>query len=102
MHNFICKNHNQAWNGYISNFHNQGVHFEFTIQSRTSIMIISGKTSRGYFACMPDFNAGCHLADLCDVSWNTEKLTKVLEKVDGITVAYALKSLAETLKYPKF
>ena len=51
---------------------------------------------------MPDFNAGCFLADLNDVFWNMERLTKVLGKVDGITVANALVSLSEIIKYPEF
>lgn len=44
---------------------------------------------------MPDFGAGCHLASLKDKFWNTEKLTEVLGKVDGITVASALYALAD-------
>ena len=45
---------------------------------------------------MPDFNAGCHLTDFQDIFWNTERLTKVIGKVDGITVATALKMLSDT------
>ena len=81
---------------------NYGSHYEFMIQSRSSIMVILGKSSTGYFACMPDFNAGCHLAFLNDVFWNTERLSMVLGKVDGITVASALVFLAEKIHYPEF
>ena len=42
---------------------------------------------------MPDFGVGCHLVDLKDIFWNTEKLTAVLGEVDGITVASALYAL---------
>lgn len=56
-----------------------------------------GQTTSGHFACMPDFGAGCYLADLKDIFWNTEKLTAVLGKVDGITVAYALSSISDQL-----
>lgn len=79
-----------------------GTHYEFLIQSRSSIMVVFGKTSRGYFACMPDFNVGCHLVNLNDVFWNTEKLTQVLGTVDGVTVATALVTLANDLNYPEF
>jgi hypothetical protein len=51
---------------------------------------------------MPDFDAGCHLVSLNDVFWNTERLTKVLGIVDGVTVAYALLLLFEELGYPEF
>ena len=65
-------------------------------------MVIFGKTSRGYFACIPDFDAGCHLANLNDVFWNAERLTTALGIVDGVTVAYALLHLWEELGRPEF
>lgn len=64
-------------------------------------MVLFGETSRGGFACMPDFGAGCHLTDLKDKFWNTEKLTQVLGKVDGITVATALCALADRMRITK-
>lgn len=48
---------------------------------------------------MPDFRVGCHLTDLKDSFWNTEKLIQVLGKVDGITVAAALSSIANEIKF---
>ena len=65
------------------------------INSRSIIMVLFGRTSRGGFACMPDFGTECHLTDLKDKFWNTKKLTEVLGKVDGITVATALYALAD-------
>lgn len=102
MYTFTCKNNKETWNGTITMFKNQGDCYEFTIQSRSSIMVIFGKISRGYFACMPDFNVGCHLVNLNDAFWNTERLVTILGKVDGITVANALVSLADVMKYPEF
>lgn len=72
------------------------------IQSCSSIMIIFGETSRGFFACIPDFNAGCHLVHLNDIFWNSERLCEVLGKIDGITVASALAFLSKQLRYPEF
>lgn len=102
MVTFTCKNRKDTWDGIITMIRNQGDHYEFTIQSRSSIMVIFGKTSRGYFACMPDFNVGCHLVNLNDAFWNTERLTKILGKVDGVTVANALVALCDVLQYPEF
>ena len=62
----------------------------------------SGKHQVGYFACMPDFNVGCHLANLNDIFWNSERLSNVLGKVDGITVANALVAVYDVLNYPEF
>ena len=68
------------------------------IESRSGIMVVAGKTTRGLFACMPDFEVGCHLVNLEDTFWNTEKLTEILGKVDGITVSSALSHINST--YP--
>jgi hypothetical protein len=102
MITFTCKNRKEVWKGSISGLKNYGSHYEFWIISRSSIMVMFGKTSRGYFACMPDFNVGCHLVELNDVFWNTEKLVKVLGKADGITVASAFVALSEVIQYPEF
>lgn len=88
----------ERWNGIIPRIIKHGSHYELRIESRSGIMVLFGKTSQGGFACMPDFGVGCHIVDLKDTFWNTEKLTAVLGKVDGITVAEALCALAEKLE----
>jgi hypothetical protein len=102
MNTFICKHRKKSWVGCISSFKAYGTHYEFSIQSRSSITIVFGRTSQGYFACMPDFDAGCHLANLNDVFGNMERLTAVLGVINGITVAYALLHLWRELGYPEF
>ena len=93
----ICKHGRKTehWKGMITDVINHGSHYEIWIKSRSGIMVMFGKTSRGGFACIPDFSVGCHLVDLKNIFWNTEKLTDVLGKVDGITVARALYFLDE-------
>lgn len=100
MNTFKCIYKKKSWVGSITSFQKNGDYFEFMIQSRSSIMVIFGKTSRGYFACMPDFKRGCHLVHLNDVFWNTERLIATLGVADGITVASALSFLATELRYP--
>lgn len=102
MNTFICKHKKQSWVGHIAAFKDYGTHYEFRIHSRSSITVIFGKTSQGHFACMPDFNVGCHIANLNDIFWNTERLTAVLGVADGVTVAYALLHLWKKLEYPEF
>lgn len=85
----------ERWNGTIPGIVRHGSHYEIRIESRSGIMVVFGGTTRGGFACMPDFGAGCHLVDLKDIFWNTERLAAVLGEVDGITVARALYALAE-------
>lgn len=100
---FKCKmkssNNIETWNGEIKRIINYGNHYEIFIVSRSSIMVVFGKTSRGLFACIPDFNTGCHLVAFEDYFWNNEKLTEILGKVDGITVATALYYLNKEYKF---
>ena len=57
---------NEKWNGVVSRLTKHGQYYEMLIQSRSRIVVIFGKSSQGGFACMPDFGAGCYLADLKD------------------------------------
>ena len=99
---FMCsigdKNHppSKSWEARIEYIKNYGSHYEMRIQSYYgSILIFFGKTAFGYFACIPDFQAGCHLSYLKDTFWNTEQLTRIVDEVTGITVAQALCSAAD-------
>ena len=102
MNTFNCTYRKKIWTGSITMFENYGSHYEFMIRSRSNIVVLFGKNSREYFACMPDFNVGCHLVNLNDILWNTERLIEVLGVVDGVTVASALLFLAKELCYPEF
>ena len=92
------KHGSENWAGRITAFKSYGAHYEIKIESRSWILVIFGKTAQGAFACMPDFGAGCHLVNPRDKFWNTEQLTRILGKVDGITVATALYTIADKLK----
>ena len=89
------ENEIETWKGEIKKIINYGSHYEIFIESRSSILLVFGKTSRGGFACIPDFEAGCHLVDLRNIAWNTEKLVSALGRVDGITSAAALYKLSK-------
>lgn len=99
--NFVCQQKTEdgveEWQGYISNIVNHGSHYEFRIESRSGLTVIFGKTSFGNFACLPDFDAGCHLATLDDEFYNTERLSAAINPVDGITIAKALKVLSKMI-----
>ena len=76
----------ETWTGSISYLNYFGSHYEMCIQSRSSIYVLFGKSRDGYFACIPDWQAGCHLVDLKDLFWNTESLSQSLGETDGITL----------------
>ena len=87
----------EEWEGRITSLVNYSSHYEMQIHSRSGITVLFGETSSGNFACVPDFEVGCHLADFSDVFYNTERLTAVMNPVDGITVAKALSAIADKL-----
>lgn len=88
----------EKWTGKIISLEDFGSHYQMRIESRSGITVLFGKTSFGNFACMPDFNAGCHLASFNDEFYNTEKLISVLNPIDGVTVARALYVLFDNHK----
>jgi len=85
----------ESWSGMITKLTKFGSHYELKIESRSGFIVVIGKTNYGNFACIPDYDVGCHLAALKDLSWNSERLREIMNKVDGITLAYALQAVAE-------
>lgn len=85
----------ENWYGLITKLTNFGSHYELKIESRSGFVLVIGKTSYGNFACIPDYDIGCHLSSLKDLFWNSERLCKIMNKIDAITVAHALKAFAE-------
>jgi hypothetical protein len=52
----------ETWYDNIKNFTLHSNYLEFQIISRFSINVICGKGERGYWACIPDYMAGCDLS----------------------------------------
>lgn len=94
---FDCCYRKEMWTGEISMFNDYGSHIEMRIESLSSITVLFGRSSLGYFACMPDFKASCHLIHPENETYNKEKLISVMNPIDGITVARALNVLFENL-----
>ena len=90
---FFCKSSKRKWSGQITKVINYGSHYEMRIESLSGITVLFGKTSMGTFACMPDFQAGCHLAELNNEFYSKEKLMGVINPIDAITIAKALNAL---------
>jgi len=93
---YKCKNNkNQEWLGQITMLKSYGSYVEINIISRSALWVICGKGERGFWVCIPDYNAGCELSSLNDLFFNTERLTLALKnKVDAITIAKALSLLS--------
>lgn len=82
----------EEWTGEIVKMQCHGSYVELLIMSRSSLYVILGKGDRGFWACIPDYRAGCDLSyKLDDVFYNTGKLSMAMKnKVDAITIAEAL------------
>jgi len=102
---FICSycwenGKKESWSGKVAQIYSYGSHYEIFLQSRSSIRLLVGKTCSGFFACIPDFQAGCHLSSLNDLFYNQEKLLFAMDNdIDASTVAFALKHLSGILKF---
>lgn len=84
------------WFGTIVEFWNHNGYYEIFIQSRSSIRVLFGKSSYGWWACIPDWKAGSHLSGLEDRMWNLERLEMAMKnKIDAITVTHALCAIAK-------
>ena len=94
------KGETEYWDGVIDRILDYGGLYEIFIKSRSSIQVFIGRSSRGIFACIPDFRASCHISSLDDIFYNTENLIEAIDNsVDGTTVAFALRALAGILKF---
>ena len=88
----------QRWKGKISSLKKCNNCYEIFIDSRSTLRVIFGEASFGGFASIPDFEAGCHLINLSNQFWNTEKLISAIGNVDGVTVGQALYELSRNNK----
>ena len=69
--------------------------FEAVIEARGySYHIIFGSQINGGFLCIPNWNYGCELAALSDVSWNMDSILHndfdVLDYEEATAIAYGL------------
>jgi len=83
----------EHWSGAVTHLINHGSHYEIYISSRSGFVFIVGKYISGGFISIPAFNVGSDLADYGDYFWNKERLASIMNKVDAVTVAEALRTL---------
>ena len=87
----------EIWNGQITSYSINNKSIDTYVQNRSSFHIIIGKSTYGNYVCVPNFDIGCYLSTFGDIFWNTEKLVRLIGKVDGITVANEIKYANENL-----
>lgn len=97
---YICyhqtEKRKQQWTGHLNIYHISGEIFEVEITGRGSgFHAIVGSHRYGNFICIPCLEVGSGLASLSDVFWNLEQLSRQMNHIDAVTVAYALSQLAD-------
>lgn len=89
----------EKWLARVEEIHDNGKFSEVYISSRSSIRLIIGYGKWGNFVCVPDWKVGIFLADFRDFFWTSEKLCRLMGKVDGITAATVIKEIADIIEH---
>jgi hypothetical protein len=90
-------NRTVKWDGHVQLLR-AGNPSEMIVTARGSYFhVIFGESSYGRYLCIPNWGVGNELADLMDLFWNTERLSKSMKKVDAISVASALAAAKKAL-----
>lgn len=86
----------EKWAGEIQLLSWSGSRCEAEITGReTYFHLIAGKHRYGNYLCIPNHDVGSELSSYKDVFWNTERLSRRMDKADAVTVAYGLSHLEE-------
>lgn len=88
----------KTWTGQINKINGIKENCEMEVTSRGSYFhVLVGSYSYGKYLCIPNWDVGCYLADYSDIFWNTERLSKIINTIDAITIATALKEAGQIL-----
>lgn len=81
----------ETWRGCIHLiFKYPGLYEAEIIGRGTRFHIIAGSHRYGNYMCIPNHNVGSELSEYTDLFWNTEQLSRIMKKVDAVTVATGL------------
>lgn len=83
-----------TWTGTATLLRKLDAFAEIRISGRgTSLLVLVGEFRRGRFICIPDINVGCPLSRWDDIYWNIERLSRLMNETDSVTVAHGIKAL---------
>ena len=83
-----------TWTGTAMLYRKLDTFAEIQISGRgTSLFVLVGVSRRGRFICIPDINVGCPLSRWDDIYWNTERLFRLMNETDSVTIAHGIKAL---------
>ena len=78
---------------------------EMVVEGPSGYMtVIFGEYRRGeYYICLPDLDVGCPLSfDVQDVFWNSERLSKHMNRIDALTIAFAVADFAKKTGWERY
>lgn len=94
---FVCKarigRRQEEWEGKVTEVYHAGGCHEIWIQSRSGFVFLVGSYTSGHFISIPVYGVGSGLSGYEDYHWNQEKLRQIMNPVDAVTVAEALRTL---------
>lgn len=82
------------WTGTITTVRKTAGLTEAEVSGRGSTFtVIFGDYRNGHFLCIPDLDVGCPMSRWDDLFWNMERLGKLMNTVDAVTVASGIKAI---------
>ena len=86
----------ETWTGELHLLRGAPGQFEAEISGRgTCFHILAGRHEYGNYLCIPNHDVGCELSRFSDIFWNEERLSRLMRKVDAVTVAAGLAHLPD-------
>ena len=99
--NFTCRHtygdgEKASWTGTVLLIEQAGPQAVAHVRGRGSCFtIVIGKNGYGNYLCVPEADVGCRLSDWDDIFWNRERLSRLMNAVDAVTVVTGIKALME-------
>lgn len=88
----------ETWTGELHLLRGGSGQYEAEINGRgTYFHILAGRHKYGNYLCIPNHDVGCELSRFSDIFWNEERLSRLMRKVDAVTVAAGLAHLSTVI-----
>jgi len=99
--NLTTERKSSVWTGEIQNARITSEQIDADVVARGSYFrMIVGKSSKGNYLCVPNWNIGIQLANWTDYHWNYERLTNAYPKInrcDATSIISAIREMANLI-----
>lgn len=92
------ENHD-CWEGIISEFNDLGSFQRVVIEAYGSRLdVLCGECPSYRWVFLPELEIGCMQASLSDFFWNSERLSRILNRKDALSIVYGLHFILARVK----